>query len=165
MQQGAKQVYCFEPCDVALGALRENLDDNGYQDVPIFPYAVSNENKQTTFSFYDSNIAGAHIASVLAPKPNTNNVEVKCVKIDDWCAEHQVKPTYIKMDIEGGENEAQHGAAETIKSIKPKLAICLYHRMRDMWEIPLYVHQLVPEYRFYCKKTSVYSDFVMYATV
>jgi FkbM family methyltransferase len=63
-----------------------------------------------------------------------------------------MKPTYIKMDIEGAELDALHGAAKTIKTHKPVLAICLYHKPTDLWEIPLYIRSIAPDYRLYLRR-------------
>lgn len=55
------------------------------------------------------------------------------------------------MDIEGSELEALKGAQELIKRNQPKLAICIYHKAEDYFQIPLYLHTLVPAYRFYVR--------------
>lgn len=74
---------------------------------------------------------------------DTESVEV--VKLDDCLAEAHV--TFLKMDIEGAEYQALEGARELIARQKPKCAICVYHRMEDIWKIPLFLKSLVPEYR------------------
>ena len=55
---------------------------------------------------------------------------------------------FVKMDIEGAEMGALQGASASITKWKPRLAICLYHRPQDMWEIPLYIKSLNSEYEF-----------------
>lgn len=37
----------------------------------------------------------------------------------------------------------------SIKSRKPNLAICVYHRPNGIVDIPLYLKSLVPEYKIY----------------
>ncbi|MBN7573061.1 hypothetical protein C1H57_00400 [Clostridium sp. 2-1] len=70
---------------------------------------------------------------------------VKAVKLDDVL--YNKKVTLIKMDIEGAEQNALRGAEKIITTQKPKMAICLYHRIDAFWEIPLYLKSLVPEYK------------------
>jgi FkbM family methyltransferase len=59
--------------------------------------------------------------------------------------------TFIKMDIEGAELEALKGAKNTITESKPTLAICVYHKINDLVDIPSYINELVPNYRFYLR--------------
>lgn len=74
------------------------------------------------------------------------------------------KATFIKMDIEGSEIPALHGASKTIKHYKPKLAICVYHKNDDLLTIPQYIKTLVPEYKFYLRAHSDSCvDLVLYA--
>lgn len=58
------------------------------------------------------------------------------------------KITLIKMDIEGSEIEGLKGAAKIIKKYKPRLAICVYHRTSDFWEIPAIIKEINKEYKF-----------------
>ncbi|MDR2680318.1 MAG: FkbM family methyltransferase [Tannerella sp.] len=72
--------------------------------------------------------------------------------------------TYIKMDVEGAELQALRGAERTIRNNTPVLGISIYHRQRDLIDIPGYIKEIVPEYRFYFrvhKKLAI--DTVLYA--
>ena len=42
----------------------------------------------------------------------------------------------------------------TIIRNKPKLAICVYHKPCDLWEIPLLIKSIVPEYKIYLRHYS-----------
>ncbi len=76
------------------------------------------------------------------------------------------KVTFVKMDIEGAELEALMGASRIIKRDKPKLAICVYHKPEDLTKIPLYISELVPEYKFYLRHYSnCQCETVLYAVV
>lgn len=59
--------------------------------------------------------------------------------------------TIIKMDVEGFEREAIWGAAHTISRHSPKLMIALYHRNEDIFEIPLLIKMLNPNYKLYIR--------------
>lgn len=74
------------------------------------------------------------------------------------------KITFIKMDIEGAEPFGLRGARHLIQSQKPKLAICIYHDFRHLWEIPGYIKSLVPEYKIYLRHhTNLEYETVCYA--
>ena len=84
------------------------------------------------------------------------------VRLDDVIGRERV--TFLKMDIEGAEIKALEGAKKTILANKPKLAICVYHHFKDLWEIPLFIKNLVPEYRIYLRHhTKLEYETVCYA--
>lgn len=68
----------------------------------------------------------------------------------DGCIDDKV--TFIKMDIEGSELKALDGAMNTIKECKPKMAICAYHLEEDLWEVPLKIKEILPEYKIYMRQ-------------
>ncbi|MDR0522244.1 MAG: FkbM family methyltransferase, partial [Planctomycetaceae bacterium] len=70
------------------------------------------------------------------------------------CHENNVNPGCIKMDIEGLESAAIHGAAETIKKFKPVLLISIYHTPDDFFSIKPFIEDLNLGYRFLIRKLS-----------
>jgi FkbM family methyltransferase len=72
--------------------------------------------------------------------------------------------TMIKMDIEGAEPHGLRGARELIQTRRPKLAICIYHDFRHLWEIPLYILSLRPDYTIHLRHhTNLEYETVCYA--
>ena len=72
--------------------------------------------------------------------------------------------TYVTADIEGSEMAMLEGARQTIERHHPKLAVCIYHKAADLWEIPLWLKSVHPAYRIYLRhygETAV--DTVAYA--
>ena len=57
----------------------------------------------------------------------------------------------VKMDIEGFELNALKGMQEFIRENKPYLAICIYHKERDLYEIAQYIKSLNADYRLYIR--------------
>jgi FkbM family methyltransferase len=88
------------------------------------------------------------------------SIQVQVDTIDHLCSD----ATVIKMDIEGAELEALRGAMKTILRNYPKLAICVYHRPEHLFEIPLFIHSIAPEYHLYLRHHSeVETETVLYA--
>jgi FkbM family methyltransferase len=67
------------------------------------------------------------------------------------CSAIAASPNYIKMDIEGAEQQALLGAKDVIAKYHPILAICVYHKPADLWEIPLLIRRLFPGYKMYLR--------------
>jgi len=73
-------------------------------------------------------------------------------------------PTFIKLDVEGAEAEALHGAEKVIRTARPKLAVCVYHKPEDIYKLPRLIQQFNPGYHFTLRHYSPYRwDTVLYA--
>lgn len=55
---------------------------------------------------------------------------------------------WFKIDIEGAEKQALIGSTMVIRKYKPKLAICLYHKPDDIFEIPETILNIDSSYKF-----------------
>lgn len=58
----------------------------------------------------------------------------------------------VDMDIEGAEESVISGATETLKNQCPVLAICIYHKMSDIVNIPLLIKSYNKDYHLYLRK-------------
>lgn len=99
---------------------------------------------QTGKMYFHQDLSGA--GSGLTYSPSKDDVSIEVTSIDDSIDD---EVTFIKMDIEGSEMAAVEGAKNHIADSYPKLAICLYHKPSDLWEIPLKIHKLFPQYNNY----------------
>ena len=50
------------------------------------------------------------------------------------------------------------GAEASIRRFRPVLAVALYHRLRDFWEIPDFIAGLGLGYRFYFDHFTIYEE-------
>jgi len=81
------------------------------------------------------------------------------LSIDDFVREHKVpRVDLIKMDIEGAELPAIRGAVETLRKYRPRLAISVYHSLKDFVYIPEFLVSLGLNYRFYLDHFSIHRE-------
>lgn len=88
------------------------------------------------------------------PHLASEGVETKAVSVDSILEGKEC--TYIKYDVEGAELKALEGSTQTIVNFAPKLNVALYHRVGDIFELPLFVNSLCPKYRFYIRHFPYY---------
>ena len=163
-----KKIYAFEADRRNYELLRSSYIYQAFKEkINIFNRGVWNQYETVNFAEGMETSSSAMSECAL----NMNEVSsidmqiksVECVPLDAVIPE---EVTFIKMDIEGSEMRALSGARRIIMTCKPKLAICIYHKLDDLWRIPQYIHSLVPEYRFYVRHHSIlYVDTVLYATI
>ena len=92
---------------------------------------------------------------------DSGTVTIDCVRLDDLMP----SCTFIKLDVEGAEPKVLHGAARLIRQCTPVLALSAYHTQAHIWELPLLVHSMNPNYRlFYRDHNEEGFDLVLYAT-
>lgn len=61
------------------------------------------------------------------------------------------KPTYVKLDIEGAEEDALRGMANTLHEARPAVAVCVYHKPADLWQLPRLVSEFLPNADFFLR--------------
>ena len=84
-------------------------------------------------------------------------------RLDDLVPE-SAAPVYLKLDVEGFEMQALQGAAALLSVGRAVLAVSIYHRPEDLWEIPLHLHDLDVGYRLYLRTEGLDGmDLVCYA--
>ena len=60
---------------------------------------------------------------------------------------------FIKLDVEGEEQNALSGAEITIEKYSPTLLVSLYHASEDIFSLTLYIKNRFPNYRLYLRRT------------
>jgi hypothetical protein len=72
--------------------------------------------------------------------------EIEVVPLDQAIAPDGPLP-FVKLDVEGSEAAALRGAQRLLERARPMLAISVYHRPDDPWEIPRHLASLDLGYR------------------
>lgn len=95
----------------------------------------------------------------------TGDVEIEVVSLDDFLAGQEA--SFIKMDPGGNViPEAIKGSATTLAKFRPKLAVGAYHGLESIYELPLLLNQICPDYRLYLRHNTFHlCDTDLYALV
>lgn len=148
-----KKVYAFEPDLGNYEICRKNFENQCQIEYHLEQAGLWSE--KTELCFIEEHGAGSRLGGM-------GTIKVPVVSLDEVLGNEKV--TFIKMDIEGAEMEALKGAQHIIQRCRPRLAICLYHKKEDILDIPLYVKQLLPDYKLYIRHyIPYYFDTVLYA--
>lgn len=90
------------------------------------------------------------------------SIVIDCISLDELLADTFI--SHIKMDIEGAELKALLGAEKIIKKYRPRLAISVYHKPQDIYEILFLLEKWNLDYK-YCLRAygDTGTDCVLYA--
>ncbi len=160
------KILAFEPDPDSFRRCKSIAENSGLR-LELFPYGLSSQ--VDTVSFAANGDVGSFVVPTVersgAFNGSIGSAKQDCITIATVALDDVVKETeigMIKMDIEGAELDALHGAEKTILRDKPLLAISVYHLRGDVLAIMDYLHQLVPQYHFWLRH---YNDHCGYDTV
>lgn len=149
-------VYTIEFIQSNLEIMKKNfsLNENLQQRITIVERPVWNRSNEILY-YMDQGPA----SFVTFSKTKDVNKETHTVSIDDLVKERDIpKIDFIKMDIEGAEINALKGAVKTIQKFKPKLAIAIYHQIKDFASVVNFISDLNLEYKFYLGHYTIYAQ-------
>lgn len=158
-----KYIYAFEPDPQCYNALVKNV--RKYKNVSCHQLGIWSESKKSCFTSSENAFTTSGVISQAAAICNNGNIEIQVVSIDEFLKGEKV--TFIKMDPGGNViPEAVKGAARTIAKYKPKLALGAYHALESIFEIPLLVNDICPEYKLYLRHGTCHlCDTDLFATI
>lgn len=134
------KIYVFEPDENLLHRAAQRLQP--YRNIEFVPAGAYSRDCELRFA-----ASGRTNGSIC----EIGELVIPVRSLDSALAE---APTLIKMDIEGAETEALHGAATLLRTARPKLAIAAYHYAPDLWRLVDVVREINPSYRFYLRHYS-----------
>lgn len=133
-------IYSFEP----TVSNYEKLTQLKLRNNEIEPIKKGLWEKEKTVKFKENFGSGGNNS---IQSNGTNEIEV--TSIDTFISEYNIKVDFIKMDIEGAEIPALKGAEFCIKNNHPTLAICVYHKPTDLYNILKILESWEVAYEYY----------------
>jgi FkbM family methyltransferase len=132
-----RRYYAFEPDPVNRQRLREyvaSLSQDLQRQIVTLPFALGAIDEAVPFEVGHGLGSGRRTGA----SDRAESRRIDSLEFDT--------PTVIKMDIEGMELDALSGASETLIREQPVLAIAGYHYGEHLWEIPIAIKSIAPDY-------------------
>lgn len=128
------------------------------EQISIYPYGVSDRSIASKIT-QDSTNNG--LSSKITTNPSADSEECRLIALDEFIKEPF---SFLKADIEGYEYKMISGARNSIIKYKPLLAVCIYHNAADLYDIPLLIKAITPEYKLRIRHHSdLLDETVLYA--
>lgn len=135
-----KKIFSFEPDSQNYENAKRVFDEIGLTNIELLNRGLWS--CERTLHFNADGSQGARIEE-------NGGTTIHTASIDDVVKNERV--TFIKLDVEGAEYEALIGARKTIEKNRPKLAISIYHKPQDIFELPELIMSIRDDYRMYLR--------------
>jgi len=122
-------VWAFEPEPTNAAFLRQHMYLNHCNNVHVEELAVSNSSGRARFLCGKGSGTG-HLDT-------TGDMEVRTVRLAEFCDARGIRPTALKIDVEGAEAEVLEGARDLIRAARPVIFLSTHgaalHRQCLSW--------------------------------
>lgn len=139
--QGYEKIYALEPDPKNFRKLAATVERNGIERIECIQKGSYSHDAELPF------LARAGRNSALGQE--SGNI-LQFTSVDRVL--NDSRATYIKMDVEGAEEQTLAGCSRTIALHAPKLSVAAYHRSSDLYLLPLLIADLNPNYRLYLRR-------------
>lgn len=129
-------IHAFEPMPTSYAFLQKNVATNGFdQQVTCYNYGLSETCGSFEFFISPSNGTNASLLNVAAAE-DANAVIGLTLTMDQWVANQQINPDFIKCDVEGAELLVFRGGLETLRRNQP----IVFSELLRKWSKPFGYH-------------------------
>ncbi|MCR5012743.1 MAG: FkbM family methyltransferase [Lachnospiraceae bacterium] len=135
-----EKVFSFEPDPDNFELAKRRMDNAALNNVNLYNKGLWNE--CTELHFAGSGSQGARIME-------DGGITIHTATVDEIVAGGKV--TFLKLDVEGAEYNALLGAEQTIRKWHPKLAVSIYHKPGDIFELPEVIMSMSDDYKFWLR--------------
>lgn len=146
------KIAAFEPSPKIFAKLRGCLSRLDSVETSAFPLCAWNRHEiKSLTDGAGRNTSLSGVSGVTKTKSGAKIHECECDTLDARVPFSGEK-LLIKYDVEGAEREALLGSVCTMQNNSTELIVSLYHKSRDLFELPMLIHELLPKHRMYLRK-------------
>ena len=130
------KIYAFEPMPISYSYLQKNVAINGVgSSVTGFNLGLSEDCGSVDFYITPTSGVNASLLNV-ANAADAQKIIGLTLSLDRWCENYQVRPDFIKCDVEGAELLVFRGGKETLIRDKP----VIFTELLRKWTKPFGYH-------------------------
>jgi FkbM family methyltransferase len=127
---GHGEVHAFEPADRHFKILKENVKDR--KNITINKLALHSHDGVLKFYVHGEGSSTLDVTAyekLRMLKYRFSETEVLATTLDRYCKDENIKPTFLKIDVEGAEYEVLVGARRILTTERPKI-------LMEIWRSP-----------------------------
>lgn len=140
--QSARQVYSFEPSPTTFRLLQKNLADAGTSNVVAANLGLGKSEGEFELTFAPDNRSGGFVSNLISASAGHTVEKIRIVAGDAYLREAGIDQVdFIKIDVEGFEQNVIEGLAGTIGRCRPVVVLELNH-----WCLNVFQRTSVPDF-------------------
>ena len=147
-----EKICAFEPSAKTFAKLEAYLST--VKSIEKSAFSLCAWNKSETRILTDGAGRNTTIGGTGDTSKTKNGAKIRTAECDalDNRVSYKGEKLFIKYDVEGAEEEALLGSIKTIQNNDTELLVSLYHKSRDLFALPLLVHEILPDHKLYLRK-------------
>jgi FkbM family methyltransferase len=128
----AKSVYAFEPSPSTFQILQNNLNLNSITNVQAINIGLGLKSENLTITFAKNNRSGGFVSEKIRPDDGHISENISIETLDNFFLNQSVVPNFIKIDVEGFEQNVVKGGANFINKNNPTVVMEMNHFCLDV---------------------------------
>ena len=114
----SRHVYAFEPNPELFERFVSVTE--GYGNITLQPYAASDQRQTIPLHISDLDLTAT---SSSLDRVTGRSIDIDCVTLDEWCADNDVAPGFLKIDAEGHDVAVVRGAMDLLARYRPPMVM------------------------------------------
>lgn len=128
----AKKTFAFEPSPSTFRILSENLDINSIKNVEPVNLGFGRKQETLTITFAHNNRSGGYVSDKIRPETGHVTEEILIDTLDHYFGSRKPDPTFLKIDVEGFEQNVVQGGAKFMQRARPFVVMEMNHFCLDV---------------------------------
>lgn len=144
---GYKKIYSIEISNKSIARYKQNLKQNGIAEskYEIIQLGIASRDDLESVALPDTGSAGF---SLFRTNSQYDHIKVNRRSLDYITSKYNIRPKYIKADIEGAALDLVQGGVNTLRNNRPVVSIAIYHNPMEFFEVKPFLEHILEDYTF-----------------